>query len=72
MEQVCVLFFPVGEDIFADNLEEMNEWICDATRVAIFEVPEEGTLEDFLKCEGLYPSSTYVYLRIQPRHLMGD
>ena len=39
--------------------------------VAIFDFPGEGTVEDYLKSNGLYPSTTYFYLRTQPRHLMG-
>lgn len=29
-------------------------------------------MEDYLKSNGLYPSSTYFYLRTQPRHLSND
>ena len=72
MERACALFFPGGKNNFAGHIEEMNKWICDATGVAIFDFPDEGTMEDYLKSNGLYPSSTYFYLRTQPRHLMGD
>ena len=53
----------------------MNWWICDTTGVAIFDFLEGGgggTVEDYLKLNGLYPSSTYFYLRTQPRHLSND
>ena len=29
-------------------------------------------MEDYLKSNGLYPSSTYFYLRTQPRHLSNE
>ena len=32
----------------------------------------DGTVGDYLKSNGLYPSSTYFYLRTQPRHLSND
>ena len=40
---------------------EMNRWICNTTGVAIFDFLEGGggTVEDYLKSNGLYPSSTY-------------
>ena len=53
-----------------EELVEMNKWICDTRGVAIFDFPGERTVEDYLKSNGLYPSSTYFYLRTQPRHLI--
>lgn len=50
----------------------MNTWICNTTGEAIFEFPDEGTVEDYLKRNGLYPSSTYFFLGTQPRYLSGD
>ena len=32
----------------------------------------DGTVEDYLMINGLYPSSTYFFLRTQPRYLLGD
>ncbi|XP_022806613.1 uncharacterized protein LOC111343696 [Stylophora pistillata] len=72
VERACALFFPGGKKNFAGHIDEMNKWICDTTGVAIFDFPGKGTVEDYLKSNGLYPSSTYFYLRTQPRHLMGD
>ena len=57
---------------FAGHIDEMNKWICDTTGVAIFDFPGEGTVEDYLKSNGLYPSYIYFYLCTQQRHLMGD
>jgi len=72
MEKASALFFPDGKIVFAGYLEGMNKSICDATGVAIFEFPEEGRAEDYLKSNGLYPSSTYFYLHTQPRRLTCD
>ncbi|PFX27866.1 hypothetical protein AWC38_SpisGene7419 [Stylophora pistillata] len=72
VERACALFFPGGKNSFAGHIDEMNKWICDTTWVAIFDFPGKETVEDYLKSNELYPSSTYFYLRTQPRHLMGD
>ena len=56
---------PDGENYFAGRIQEMDTWICNASGVAIFDFPDEGTVDD-------YHSSTYVYLRTQPRRLLGD
>ena len=71
-EKARALFFPDGENNFAGRIHEMNTWICNASGVAIFDFPDEGTVDDYLKKNGLYPSSTYFFLRTQPRHLSGD
>ena len=68
----CALFFTDGKDNFAGRTQEMNTWICNASGVAIFDFPDEGTVDDYLKRNGLYPSSTYIFLRTQLRHLLGD
>ena len=39
--------------------------ICDTTQTAIIRFPGEGTIESYLKENGLYPSTTYLYLRSQ-------
>ena len=71
-EKARALFFPDGENNFAGRIHEMNTWICNASGVAIFDFPNEGTVDDYLKKNGLYPSSTYFFLRTQPGHLSGD
>lgn len=71
-EKACALFFPDGKNYFSGHIQEMNTWICNASGVAIFYFPDEGTVDDYLKRNGLYPSSTYIYLRTQPRCLLGD
>ena len=71
-EKAWALFFPDGENKFAGRIQEMNTWICNASRVAVFDFPDGGTVDDYLKKNGLYPSSTYFFLRTQPRHLSGD
>ena len=50
----------------------MNTWIFNAGGVAIFHFPDEGTVDDYLKKNGLYLSSTYFFLCTQARHLSGD
>ncbi|XP_067026126.1 uncharacterized protein [Acropora muricata] len=71
-EKARTLFFPDGKNNFAGRIQEMNTWICNASGVAIFDFPDEGTVDDYLKKNGLYPSSTYFFLRTQPRHLLAD
>ena len=66
------LFFPDGENNFAGHIQEMTMWICNTSGVAVFNFPNEGTVDDYLKKKGLYPSSTYFFLYTQPRHLSGD
>ena len=39
--------------------------ICDTTQTSIIRFPGEGTIESYLKENGLYPSTTYLYLRSQ-------
>ena len=65
-EKARTLFFPDGKNNFAGRIQEMNTWICNASGVAIFDFPDEGTVDDYLKKNGLYPSSTYFFLRTQP------
>ena len=71
-QKARALFFPDGENNFAGRIQEMNTWICNASGVAVFDFPDDGTVDDYLKKNGLYPSSTYFFLRTQPRHLSGD
>jgi len=71
-EKARTLFFSDGENSFAGRIQEMNTWICDASGVAVLDFPDEGTVDDYLKKNGLHPSSTYFFLRTQPRHLSGN
>jgi len=54
-EKARTLFFPDGENSFAGRIQEMNTWICNASGVAVFDFPDEGTVDDYLK-NGLHPS----------------
>ena len=49
----------------------MTVSVCSATRAEITAFPGGGTLNDYLEENGMYPSSTYLYLRTKPRSL-GD
>ena len=71
-EKVRALFFPDAENNFACFTQEINTWISNASRVAVFDFPDDESVDDYLKKNGLYPSSTYFFLRTQPRHLSGD
>ena len=66
------LFFPDGENNFAGRIQETNTWICNTSGVAVFDFPDDRTIDDYLKKNGLYPSSTYFFLCTQPRHLSED
>ena len=70
-EKVRVLFFPDAENNFACCTQEINTWISNASGVAVFDFPDDESVDDYLKKNGLYPSSTYFFLRTQPRHLSG-
>ena len=61
------LFFPEGSSVFAGPVDNMVLSICDITQTAIFDFPNNGTLDDFLKEKGMYPSTTYFFLRSQPK-----
>ena len=51
------MFFPDDEDSFASGIQEMNTQICDASGVAVFDFFfDEGTVDDYLEKNGLYPS----------------
>ena len=55
-------FFPYGRISFAGRLEDVNRWICNTTEETVFEFPDEGgTVEDYLKRNDLYLSSTYFF-----------
>jgi len=64
-QKATALFFPDGKSAFADSVDDMLLDICDTTQAAIIRFPGEGTIERHLKENGLYPSTTYLYLRSQ-------
>ena len=71
MEKASSLFFPGGKNDFAGFLENMTVSVCSATRAEITAFPGEGTLNDYLEENGMYPSPTYLHLRTKPKSL-GD
>ena len=38
---------------FAGRIQEMNMWICNACGVAVLDFPDDGTVDDYLKKNGL-------------------
>eukprot|EP00112_Aurelia_sp_Birch-Aquarium-sp1_P003341 Seg13725.1 transcript_id=Seg13725.1/GoldUCD/mRNA.D3Y31 product="hypothetical protein" protein_id=Seg13725.1/GoldUCD/D3Y31 len=60
------IFFPGGESGFAGNVLDMRLEVCDATQKEIDHFPDDGTLHKYLDANGLYPSTTYLYLRSKP------
>ena len=64
-QKATALFFPDGKSAFAGSVDDMLLDICDTTQMAIVRFPGEGTIESYLKENGLYPSTTYLYLRSQ-------
>ena len=59
------MFFPDGKSAFAGSVDDMLLDICDTTQTTIIRFPGNGTIESYLKENGLYPSTTYLYLRSQ-------
>ena len=49
------LFFPEGKSVFAGPVDNMVRSICDITQTSIFDFPNNGTLDDFLKEKGNVP-----------------
>ena len=41
--------------------------VCDTAQTVIFEFIDDGTVDSYLKEGGLYPSTTYLYLRSQQK-----
>ena len=64
-QKATALFFPDGKSAFAGSVDDMLLDICDTTKTAIIRFPGEGTIESYLKENGLYPSTTFLYLRSQ-------
>lgn len=71
-EKATALFFPKCSNNFAGKMSEMSVTQCDSTGVAIFNFPGAGTVGEYFKANGLYPSSTYFFVRTQPLTLVGD
>ena len=69
MERASSLFFPGGKNDFAGFLENMTVSVCSATWAEITAFPGGGTLNDYLEENGMYPSSTYLYLCTKPKSL---
>ena len=64
-QKARALFFPDGKSAFAGPVDDMLLDVCDTTQTVIVEFPGDGTIESYLKENGLYPSTTYLYLRSQ-------
>jgi len=64
-QKATAMFFPGGKSAFAGSVDDMLLDICDTTQTAIIRFPGEVTIESYLKENGLYPSTTYLYLRLQ-------
>ena len=64
-QKASALFFPEGKSAFAGPVDDMLLDVCDTTQTVIVEFPGDGTIESYLKENGLYPSTTYLYLRSQ-------
>jgi len=59
------LFFPDGKSAFTRSVDDMLLDICDTTQTVIIWFPDEEIIESYLKENGLYPLTTYLYLRSQ-------
>ena len=64
-QKASALFFPDGRSAFAGPVDDMLLDMCDATQTPIIKFPGDGTVESYLKDNGLYPSTTCLYLRSQ-------
>lgn len=67
--RASALFFPGGTNKFAGSLKNMRIQVCDCTRSVIFEFPNNGTIIEYLNANGLYPSTTFFYLRTQDEEM---
>ena len=52
-QKATALFFPDGKSAFAGSVDDMLLDICDTTQTAIIRFPGEGTIESYLKENGL-------------------
>ena len=57
------LFFPSGKNKYGGSADILSFTLCDATQAPVHEFPWDETLNDYLKENGLYASTTYFYLR---------
>ena len=63
------LFFPSGKNKYGGSADILSFTLCDATQAPVHEFPWDGTLNDYLKENGLYASTTYFYLRSKQKDI---
>jgi len=63
--KATALSFPDGKSPFSGQAHVMLLDVCNTTQTVIFEFLGDGTVDSYLKERGLYPSTTYLYLRLQ-------
>lgn len=63
--KASALSFPDGKSLFSGQAHVMLLDVCDTTQTVIFEFLGDGTVNSYVKERGLYPSTTYLYLRSQ-------
>lgn len=63
--KASALSFPDGKSPFSGQAHVMLLDVCDTTQTVIFEFIGDGTVNSYLNERGLYPSTTYLYLRSQ-------
>lgn len=63
--KASALSFPDGKSPFSGQAHVMLLDVCDTTQTVIFEFIGDGTVNSYLNERGLYPSTTYLYLRWQ-------
>lgn len=61
--KASALSFPDGKSPFSGQAHVTLLDVCDTTQTVIFEFLGDGTVNSYLKERGLYPSTTYLYLR---------
>eukprot|EP00794_Sanderia_malayensis_P002363 gene2363-2724_t len=68
LDKSCSLFFPGGRSNHGGRLEALNKTLCDPAKEVISEFPDGGSVSDYLETKGLYPSTTYLYLRTKQKN----
>ena len=63
------LFFPSGKNKYGGSADILSFTLCDATQAPVHEFPWDGTLNDYLKENELYASTTYFYLRSKQKDI---
>ena len=63
------LFFPSGKNKYGGSADILSFTLCDATQAPVHEFPWDGTLNDYLKENGPYASTTYFYLRSKQKDI---